>query len=469
MPDSNGANGHPSRIPDIDVGRRFLEALYDVDLDIKPEPGWPVIPGYRLVRQLGRGGGGNVFLGLRDGSENLCAVKVIHRHVTDESHAKRAWRELDVLQRLKLPFVPRVLDYGIHEGRLYFASDFIEGSALDAHCNELKLPIRDRVEILERLARQVQQLHEQGVSHRDLKPSNVIVDLQGDCHIIDFGIANLVAEEKVDTITETGSILGSPAYMAPEQARGDRRLISTRSDVYTLGAIGYKILTGEPPHASTGQPHVLLRRVASEPARSPRSIDPQLPRPIDAVLINAVEFDPTSRIPTALELADELRRWLDGEPVRSHRINPLAHLWLGMKRRPALAAVTTLAIVALAASIFLGAMAVSNARSAKRITALKEQQDSIILSGIAGLTQSLDEQRFKRAMQYLNALELFRESGLTKEEYLSQLDGTRRNLIEAVLEAAYGIEDLEQSDVAESFDRLVSELSEAGAQDVVRK
>ena len=473
MPDPDIArNGNSPRIPDLDSGRRLIKAVFDVDVDVDvdadPDANWPSVSGYKLLREIGSGGGGDVFLALRDGTHDLCALKIIQRRITNDSHAKRAWRELDILQQLKLPFVPRVLDYGTHEGRLYFASDYIEGTALDTYCDNRNLSTRERIQLLEKLARLVQQLHEQGISHRDLKPSNVLVDSQGECHIIDFGIASLIANRSGDTVTETGAIIGSPAYMSPEQARGDRRLISTRSEVYALGAMSYKILVGETPHPSSSQAHVILRRVATEPCRTPRSIDPNLPRPLDAVLSASTHLDPSSRLATAFDFAEELRRWLNGVPVQSQSISVFKRLLLAMKRRPALASVTTLAVIALVASIFLGAIAVSNARSAKKIADLKERQDKIILNGISGFTASLEEERYAQAMKFLNILELFRESGLTDEEFLDQLGGARRNLGVTVLEATYDIEDINQTEAAESLNRLLSDLEEAGTHDVSR-
>ncbi len=457
-------NAQSMHIPNVNSGRRLLEAVFDVELGDQPDPGWPVVPGYRMVRELGHGGGGDVYLALRDGSENLCALKIIQRRITDESNAKRAWRELDVLQQLKLPFVPRVLDYGIHEGRLYFASDYIEGLPIDKHCEEQQLAIRARVELLERLARDVQHVHEQGVTHRDLKPSNVIVDLQGNCHIIDFGIANLLADDSGETITETGAIIGSPAYMSPEQARGDRRLISTRSDVYSLAAIGYRLLVGESPYASHGlQPHVLLRRVASEPPRTPRSIDSGVPRALDAILTRAAEYDPSSRLATALDLSEELKRWLTGKPVRSQRMSPLERLWLHMKLRPALSTAVTLATIALLASIFFGATAVSNAQHADHMTELRDDMRDRIFDGIVGFTKSLDDERYNEALRFLRALEQFKGYEMSDEEFVAQLDGARRNLSKSVLEATYGVDDLEVIDAADSFDQLLRDLEEAGA------
>ncbi|MFM9995577.1 MAG: serine/threonine protein kinase [Phycisphaerales bacterium] len=451
----------------------------------------PRIAGYTLHRLLGRGGGGAVYLATRDGSDRRLALKLLNQRLGEGPAAQRAWRELDVLSQLHLAATPRVIDYGLHDGRLFIATEYVEGLPLDRHCDlggpplgnpplggaapggpslrdgfpsgstdaesergsasegsgasaprahahphatsaspahlpdsspahpttaspphdaqarttplRWTLNLRERAELLARVADAVHALHEHGVIHRDIKPSNVIIDTHGDPVIIDLGLAALIADDVHASLTAEGVPIGSPAFMAPEQARGERSLISTRSDVYGLGAAAYVVLTGHTPHdlstpsypveggviagcspamtegapsstGSTSSPraqnsasstlppssapddpdapdsarsfadledrlfrtsdssppahlltsspsqsslplHAAIHRVATQPARDPRSLAPALPRPLAAVLLKAVAPTPQDRYASAAAVAADLRRWFRGEPV----------------------------------------------------------------------------------------------------------------------------------------------------------
>ncbi len=309
---------------------RVIAAL--MDDDGPSGDGLPTIHGFILSRKLGEGGGGVVYLGYREGSERPLAIKVLNQRVVrDEAASKRAWRELELLSALRLPALPRVIDYGLHEGRLYIATEYVDGVALDRHCAERGLDRRARVELLARVAESVQGLHEQGVIHRDLKPSNVLVDAQGRVSIIDLGIATLLTADVMETLTAEGAPIGSPAFMAPEQARGERDRISTRTDVYGLGAVAYLLLTGQTPHDMSTTIHEAVRRVAQDPARRARDLAPTMPRALAAVVEKAAAESVERRYGSAGELAADLRRWLAGEPVLADGLGVWQHVgrWIG--------------------------------------------------------------------------------------------------------------------------------------------
>lgn len=271
-----------------------------------------IIPGYTLMGILGAGAGGTVHLALRKGSQRPVALKVLAAPIDDRG-AGRAWRELDVLSQLRLDCVPRVVDYGMHQSRLFIATEFIEGMPLDRAAQALDT--RGRVELLARVAEAVQAVHERGVIHRDLKPSNILIDPSGRPTIIDLGIASIQNPSVAHTLTADGSLIGTPAFMAPEQASGAFAEISTRSDVYALGATAMVILTGHTPHDVAAPFVEVIRRVADLPARDPRALDPTLPRPLAAVLRKALEHFPARRYASPADLADDLRRWTRGLPV----------------------------------------------------------------------------------------------------------------------------------------------------------
>lgn len=280
-------------------------------------------PGYQLLDTLGVGGGGATFLALREGSDRPVALKVLHAHAAPGPARQRAWRELDLLQETHLPCLPRLLDYGVTGDRLFIATEFVSGQRLDEHARAAPAS-RDRwnqlAETLARVADAVHSLNERGIIHRDLKPSNILIASDGSPFIIDLGVAALAARDAAETLTADGVPIGTPAFMSPEQARGERDLFSIRSDVYALGATACAVLTGRTPHDLEGVSlHEAVRRVGSEPARDARTLEPDLPRPLAAIIAKACAAHPRERYATAAELAEDLRRFIRREPVLATR------------------------------------------------------------------------------------------------------------------------------------------------------
>lgn len=466
--DRNGSKSPRQWFAEAEAGRRFVAALFSEspDDDEVVDPLWPQIPNYRLFRKLASGGGGNVYLAIKKGYTQPCALKVLKQDIRDTSLAQRAWRELDVLQRLQLPFIPRVLDFGVHEGRLFIASEYIEGLALDEHCRANSLSLRQRVELLVALAGRVQQLHEQGVLHRDLKPSNLIVDKYGAIHILDFGIAQVLSEDDARGLTLQGQILGSAAYMSPEQAKGDRQAVSTRSDVYALSAIAYVILTGGTPHPSGHSRHELIQHVATQPARDPLKLDSSLPKPLAAILEKGASHAPGDRFASAQALCEELQRWLNNEPIRSMRIGPLRRAMLAARRRPAMSALVTASIVVGVAALYLGAIAYLNGQQADRIEALKDHQDTVMLNTVTLAATSLAQGKHEQALKALAILDSFEESGLTNEQVLEQIKMTRRDFCTTVVAAAYDCEDVDDLPHSAQLKQVLEDIEES---DVLRR
>ena len=346
----------------------------------------PHLEGYVLSRLLGRGGGGVVYLGHRAGSDRRLTIKVLEKPLDGSPGAKRAWRELDMLTQLRLSCTPRVHDYGVHEGKMYIATEHVVGLTLVEHCRANNLTLRQRVELLARVAEAVATIHERGVIHRDLKPDNVLIDSGGQPVIIDLGIAFLLGADVTEPLTADGVSIGTPAFMSPEQARGERAAISTRSDVYSLGATACRILTGETPH-DLGNSSLLeaIQKVGHERPRYPRALDPTLPKPLAAVLARALSPTPEDRYASAADLGGDLRRWLRGEPIGWTRPPVRSRLRYWVRRNPRLAIACSVALVALIAAIFMGAMAADLAdyraqakRLMKREMALQQLRDKQI-------------------------------------------------------------------------------------------
>jgi hypothetical protein len=316
----------------------------------------PSLPGFIIKSHLGAGGSGTVLLGYRVGSDRPLAIKLFRSGLgAGDAGPRRAQRELELLMQLHLPVLPRVIDYGVAGGRFYIATEYIDGELLDRAAAALgaasdsdgsksRSARRAGVELMARVADAVQTLHEHGVIHRDLKPGNIVIDRHGQPVLLDLGIAALLAPDAADTLTADGCPVGSPAFMAPEQARGERREISTRTDVYGLGATALYLLTGHGPYDSTGSIHDSLRNIASQPPRLARALDPSLPRALASVVDKAVAQRPRDRYGSAGEFAADLRRWLTGESVLAGTagFTRMVSLWI---RRHPLAATTAVSLV----------------------------------------------------------------------------------------------------------------------------
>ncbi len=309
-----------------ELARRVVRELLDGDQDpnnpaqdIPVNEQTPQIPGYRLERPLGEGGAGRVFLGYSDGSAAPVAIKLMRHRLGSSPQTQRAWRELDVLSQVRSPFVPRLLDFGSVDGRLYIVTELVQGCRLDEYCDEKKLDVRARARLLARIADAVHDLHTHGVIHRDLKPANILITDSGDPLIIDLGVASLLVHDVMESLTQDGAPVGTPAFMAPEQARGERHRVSTRSDVYALGATALCVLTGHTPHDpdSSDSLFEVVHRIGHDEPRDPRTLDPSIPRPLAAILRKATAFRPEDRYASAPGLAADLRRWLAREPVHA--------------------------------------------------------------------------------------------------------------------------------------------------------
>ncbi len=361
-----------NEVMDLAAARRACEAVHEPGEGIahdapngdKTDESLPAIEGYTIDRRLGGGGGGEVYLAIRTGSARPLALKLLRQSLGESPESKRAWRELDVLEQLRLPAIPRLLDHGVHDGRMFLVTEFICGNSLVDHCETNSLDRRTRVELLAKVADAVQSLHEYGVIHRDIKPSNIIVEDRGASEngsaparprpmLIDLGIATLLTGDVAETLTVEGTPVGSPAFMAPEQARGDKTAISTRSDVYSLGATAYVMLTGGTPHDMDATLHEAIRRVAQDEPRGPRELDATLPKPLAAILAKAAARRPDDRYYSAADFTADLRRWLRREPVEAGRQSVAQRMGRFVARHPVIAVATcSLGILVAIAAIY---------------------------------------------------------------------------------------------------------------------
>jgi hypothetical protein len=353
--DGDITSGNGRRLADLHAARQLLVEDDEERVALAGGSGAQQIGDYLLDRRVGQGGAGSVYHARHVQTGRVVAVKLLTQRLGESPSAARAWRELQILSQLRLACLPRLLDYGEHEGRLYLVSEYIEGSTLARHCDERNLSRRERVQLLAQVAEALHELHGYGVIHRDIKPDNVIVDENGRPFIVDLGLASILGDDLTRTITEEGVPVGSPAFMSPEQARGEMKALSALSDVYSLGATAYFILTGDTPHDTRVSVHEAIRRVAQEPPRDVRSLSAATPRPLAAVLGKCVAQAPAARYASARAFAEDLRRWLRGDAVEATPPSAAQKLGRFVGRHPAIATLAVCIMVALSALIALSA------------------------------------------------------------------------------------------------------------------
>ncbi len=299
----------------------------------------PEIPGHRFVRMLGQGAMGAVWLAEQEATRRLVAVKLCADRSIAGEGLRRFEREVELAARMDHPHIARVFGGGEAGGAAYYVMEYVDGGNLAHHLRTRQPSMRAIVELMRDVCDAVQHAHQNGIIHRDLKPSNIMVTAEGAAKVVDFGLAKALEKDVAALdISLSGQLIGTPRYMAPEQARGTA--VDTRTDVYALGVILFEALTGQHPHDTDGTWNVLLRRIAEDEPRRPRSLRRDLDAEMEMLLLRALAKAPGQRYRTAGELSDELQRWLAGEPLAAGRATPwyFARKWIGRHRAAALAA-----------------------------------------------------------------------------------------------------------------------------------
>jgi formylglycine-generating enzyme required for sulfatase activity len=301
----------------------------------------PCIPGYEVLGVLGRGGMGIVYQARHVKLKRLVALKMIRAgSYASEQELARFQAEAEVVARLQHPHIVQVYEVGEHHGLPFFALEYVDGGSLAQKLTAELLPARSVAGLVQTLARAVNCAHQRGIIHRDLKPANVLLTADGTPKVADFGLAKRVYVDAGDT--QTGAILGTPSYMAPEQAAGRLSEVGPRADVYALGAILYACLTGRPPFRAETPADTLMQVLTDEPV-PPRRLQPKVPRDLETICLKCLRKEPARRYASAVELADDLQRWLAGEPIRARPVSLGARGLKWAKRRPTAAALVLLA------------------------------------------------------------------------------------------------------------------------------
>jgi serine/threonine-protein kinase len=367
VPAEDLCRDHPELIEPL---RRRIQALRDMDLVLEgpsgraapgapssfgakfvavPKSVVPQVPGYEILSELGRGGMGVVFKARQLQPERTVALKMIlPRLCPRPSDTVRFRREIEAVAAVQHPNLVAVYDVGEHDGRPYYAMEYVDGGSLEWNAGNRPQPAAEAAALVETLARAMHAVHGRGFVHRDLKPANVLLAPgvtalpEGTSpplgwwtpKISDFGLARQLASQ--DGPTQSGAVLGTPGYMAPEQAEGMSRKVGPAADVFALGAILYYLLTGKPPfHART--PMETIRLVATAEVLPPSRAGPGCPRDLEIICLKCLDKIPAERYATAEDLADDLGRFRRGEPIRARRAGRLGKwmrsVWRALRLR----------------------------------------------------------------------------------------------------------------------------------------
>lgn len=383
------------------------------------DPGQPVpipeVPGYEVLGQVGRGGMGVVYLARQVSLGRRVALKVLGRsRQADPEFRRRFQREAETVAHLQHPNIVQIHEIAEHEGFHFLALEFIEGGSLSDRLRESPLPPDEAAHLVETLARAMQSAHEAGVVHRDLKPSNVLLASDGTPKITDFGLA-----KRLETAgeTQTGEVLGTPGYMPPEQALGSSGWSQPAVDVYALGAVLYESITGRPPFRADS-PYQTIRLVIDEDPLAPSRLQPKTPRDLETICLKCLDKQPERRYASCVDLAEDLRRFQAGEPIRARPISLGRRLVKWARRRPAVA---SLLVATLVATVALVAVWI------KFTADVREQRDvAKHMSGVAQQKQKeAEDQRQIAIRKQGEAEDNFREAELQKGRAIKSLERVR--------------------------------------------
>jgi eukaryotic-like serine/threonine-protein kinase len=382
-------------------------------------PNLPIVPGYDILEELGQGAMGVVYKARPQRLKRLCALKMILAGALapDDFLLPRFLSEAEAVARLQHPNIVQVYNLGDHDGRPFLELEYVDGGSLAHRLDGTPWPPLDAAALVETLARAMAEAHRQGIVHRDLKPSNVLLTADGTPKITDFGLAKTLGADS--SLTKSGAIVGTPSYMAPEQAEGKSKEVGPAADIYALGAILYELVTGRPPFRAA-QVLTTLEQVKNAEPVSPSRLQPGLPRDVETIALKCLSKEPEKRYGSAAALAEDLRRFRSGESILAQPVGRLERLWRWCRRNP----VVALLLTAVTASLVIGTLvswrfatrALAGERDARanawradqnaRLALEREQsanQSSYVI-GIGAAKQLLDRAAVDNARELLNNL-----------------------------------------------------------------
>jgi serine/threonine protein kinase/Flp pilus assembly protein TadD len=303
---------------------------------------------YELLEEIGHGGQGIVYLARQKSLNRTVALKILKLGPwASRAAPKRFRREAAAAASLDHPRIVPIYEVGERDGSCYFSMQFVEGGQLDEVVDRTPTSIRRAAEVVAKIAHTVHYAHEHGILHRDIKPGNILLDTNGEPHLTDFGLARLVEGES--NVTRTQEVIGTPSYMAPEQAAGNSAELTRATDVYGLGAVLYQLLTSQPPFVAETTYETIRLLVETEP-RPPRLLTSKIDRELSTICLKCLEKDPQRRYSSALALAEDLQHWLKHEPIHAKRTGFVSHACKWVQRNPATAGLVA-SLIALVAAL----------------------------------------------------------------------------------------------------------------------
>jgi len=346
---------------------------------------------YEIIGEISRGAMGIVYKARQVNLNRIVALKVlIATDQAREEQIERFYRETQSVARLRHPNIIPIYDMGVEKGVYYFSMEFVEGESLESKIERGKIAPAHAIEIIEQVASAIHHAHERGIIHRDIKPANILIDQTGRVQVTDFGLAKELGKSG----TRTGITVGTPHYMSAEQARGESSEVDERSDVYSLGAVFYEMLTGRPVFDGQTDLDIVLKVLNEEPV-APRKLNPRIPRDLEQVCLKALQKEKWQRYQSAAEFLCDIRRCRAGEPVTARPGSPLHRAYRSVRKRKQLVSVILAGFAALAVVYFISDYRARRALQRENESAQREKETAEREKELQNILQSRQKQQEK--------------------------------------------------------------------------